>query len=67
MAAHQDLAIDGRSRGRSRDTCAAPWDKWVEGIIPTSLAFPVHPNANGMAAVGKQVAAALAGTELAGV
>jgi lysophospholipase L1-like esterase len=50
-----------------RDTCAAPWDKWVEGIIPTSLAFPVHPNANGMAAVGKQVAAALAGTELTGV
>ncbi|WP_439661531.1 SGNH/GDSL hydrolase family protein [Lentzea sp. HUAS TT2] len=50
-----------------RDTCAAPWDKWVEGIIPTSLAFPVHPNAKGMAAVGKQVAAALAGTELSGV
>jgi lysophospholipase L1-like esterase len=50
-----------------RDTCAAPWDKWVEGIIPTSLAFPVHPNAKGMAAVGKQVASALAGTELAGV
>ncbi|MFS8096358.1 SGNH/GDSL hydrolase family protein [Lentzea alba] len=47
-----------------RDTCAAPWTKWVEGIIPTSLAFPVHPNASGMAAVGKQVAAALAGTEL---
>lgn len=50
-----------------RDTCAAPWDKWVEGIIPTSPAFPVHPNAAGMAAVGKQVAAALAGTEFAGV
>ena len=50
-----------------RDTCAAPWDKWVEGIIPTSLAFPVHPNAKGMAAVGNQVAAALAGTELTGV
>lgn len=50
-----------------RDTCAAPWDKWVEGIIPTSPAFPVHPNAKGMAAVGKQVAAALAGTELTGV
>jgi lysophospholipase L1-like esterase len=50
-----------------RDTCAAPWDKWVEGIIPTSPAFPVHPNASGMAAVGKQVAAALAGTELASV
>lgn len=46
-----------------RDTCAAPWDKWVEGIIPTSLAFPVHPNAKGMAAVGDQVAKALAGTE----
>lgn len=50
-----------------RDVCAAPWTKWVEGIIPTSPAFPVHPNANGMAAVGKQVAAALAGTELTGV
>ncbi|WP_346129463.1 SGNH/GDSL hydrolase family protein [Lentzea roselyniae] len=50
-----------------RDVCAAPWDKWVEGLIPTRLAFPVHPNASGMAAVGKQVAAALAGTELAGV
>ncbi|KOV77072.1 SGNH/GDSL hydrolase family protein [Nocardia sp. NRRL S-836] len=50
-----------------RDTCAAPWDKWVEGIIPTSPAFPVHPNAKGMAAVGEQVAAVLAGTELATV
>lgn len=50
-----------------RDTCAAPWAKWVEGIIPTSPAFPVHPNASGMAAVGEQVAAALAGTEFAGV
>ncbi|SDF94133.1 Lysophospholipase L1 [Lentzea fradiae] len=50
-----------------RDTCAAPWDKWVEGIIPTSLAFPVHPNAKGMAAVGNQVAAALAGTASAKV
>jgi len=50
-----------------RDTCAAPWDKWVEGIIPTSPAFPVHPNVNGMAAVGEQVAAALAGTDSTGV
>jgi lysophospholipase L1-like esterase len=54
-----------------RDVCAAPWVKWVEGLIPTRLAFPVHPNASGMAAVGEQVAAALssglAGTELAGV
>ncbi|GAB2855810.1 SGNH/GDSL hydrolase family protein [Lentzea nigeriaca] len=50
-----------------RDVCAAPWDKWVEGLIPTRPAFPVHPNASGMAAVGKQVVAALAGTGLAGV
>ncbi|MFD5826741.1 SGNH/GDSL hydrolase family protein [Lentzea sp. NPDC060358] len=49
-----------------RDTCAAPWDKWVEGIIPTSPAFPVHPNVKGMAAVGNQVAAALA-TASAGI
>ena len=42
-----------------RDVCAAPWKKWVEGIIPTSPAFPVHPNAAGMKAVGNQVADAL--------
>lgn len=42
-----------------RDVCALPWKKYVEGIIPTSPAFPVHPNAAGMAAVGNQVAGTL--------
>ena len=41
------------------DVCQAPWDKWVEGIIPTSIAAPVHPNAAGQAYVGGLVADAI--------
>jgi lysophospholipase L1-like esterase len=41
------------------DVCQAPWDKWVEGIIPTSIAAPVHPNAAGQAYVGGLVADAV--------
>ncbi len=31
------------------DICQAPGTKWVEGLVPTSPAAPVHPNAAGMA------------------
>jgi lysophospholipase L1-like esterase len=41
------------------DVCQPPSRKWVEGILPTSLAFPVHPNAAGMAAVAGMVEAAV--------
>lgn len=41
------------------DVCQAPWDKWVEGIFPTSLAAPMHPNAAGQAYVGGLVADAV--------
>lgn len=30
------------------DVCKATGVKWVEGLVPTSLAAPVHPNALGM-------------------
>ena len=32
--------------------------KWVEGLIPTSLALPVHPNALGEQAMAREVVAA---------
>lgn len=41
------------------DVCQAPADKWVEGLLPTSLSVPVHPNATGQAHVADLVAAAL--------
>lgn len=37
------------------DLCEDPADKWVEGIIPTMPAAPVHPNAAGMRATASAV------------
>lgn len=45
------------------DTCAAPQDKYFEGIVPTSAAAPLHPNARGMAAFGEEVANAVSRSE----
>ncbi|HEY3686717.1 MAG TPA: SGNH/GDSL hydrolase family protein [Streptosporangiaceae bacterium] len=44
------------------DLCQAPADKWVEGIIPTMPAAPVHPNANGMRATAGAVEQAVSST-----
>ncbi|MBP2474255.1 lysophospholipase L1-like esterase [Crossiella equi] len=40
------------------DTCAAPKDRYLEGLLPTTIAAPLHPNAQGMAAFGAAVATA---------
>jgi lysophospholipase L1-like esterase len=37
------------------DMCQAPGVKWIEGLIPTAPAAPVHPNADGMKAMGEAV------------
>ncbi|MDQ3578279.1 MAG: SGNH/GDSL hydrolase family protein [Actinomycetota bacterium] len=41
------------------DVCQLPWNKWVEGLVPTSLSVPVHPNARGQAHVAELIASAL--------
>jgi hypothetical protein len=41
------------------DVCKPESAKWVEGIVPTAPAFPVHPNAAGMTAVAGLLRAAL--------
>ena len=41
------------------DVCQLPHLKWVEGLIPTSLSVPVHPNARGQAHVAAITAAAV--------
>lgn len=40
------------------DICAAPADRYLEGLIPTTIAAPLHPNAAGMQAFGTAVAKA---------
>jgi len=37
------------------DACQHPGTKWVEGLIPTSLAVPFHPNALGEQAMAREV------------
>lgn len=51
--------VDTYTPSIGHDSCQLPGTKWVEGYIPTAPAFPVHPNAEGMAAVAKLVQAAL--------
>lgn len=41
------------------DICAEPADRYLEGLIPTTIAAPLHPNAAGMKAFGTTVASAV--------
>ncbi|ANY09103.1 SGNH/GDSL hydrolase family protein [Pseudonocardia sp. HH130630-07] len=41
------------------DICQLPGVKWVEGLVPTSPAAPVHPNAQGMRAMAAATGAVL--------
>lgn len=51
------LYVDTYTSSIGHDVCSG--DKWVEGLIPTSPAAPVHPNADGMAHTGAVVRAAI--------
>jgi lysophospholipase L1-like esterase len=52
--------VDAYQGGNGHDMCAAPTVKWVEGVVPTNLAAPIHPNAVGMSVVADRAAATLA-------
>lgn len=41
------------------DACQRAGTKWVEGLIPTSAALPMHPNAVGEQAMAHEIEAAL--------
>jgi lysophospholipase L1-like esterase len=51
--------VDTWSSSIGHDACKAPGVAWVNGIIPTSAAFPLHPNEMGEANMARQVEAAL--------
>ncbi|MGP4016622.1 SGNH/GDSL hydrolase family protein [Saccharopolyspora sp. 5N708] len=58
-AAHGAKFVDLGPVSEGHDVCAAPAEKYFEGVIPTSVAAPMHPNANGMRAFGDAVAEAV--------
>jgi lysophospholipase L1-like esterase len=51
--------VDTYTSSVGHDVCRLPGRKWVEGMIPTSPASPVHPNALGMANTARQVVTVL--------
>lgn len=58
-AAHGAEFVDIGAVSRGHDVCAAPRDKYLEGVLPTSVAAPLHPNGRGMAAFGAAIADAV--------
>lgn len=59
-AAHGAGYIDTYTGTVGHDICQSASVKWYESWFPTgAVAMPAHPNADGMAAVGAIVAAAI--------
>ncbi|MEV0523212.1 SGNH/GDSL hydrolase family protein [Streptomyces sp. NPDC050439] len=58
--AHGATYVDTAAVSAGHDTCAAPSERYIEGLVPTSVAAPLHPNARGMAAFGEAIAKAAA-------
>jgi lysophospholipase L1-like esterase len=57
-AAGNATFVDTYAGSIGHDFCQRPGVKWVEGLVPTSPAAPVHPNALGEEAMARQVLAA---------
>ncbi|MFC8129977.1 SGNH/GDSL hydrolase family protein [Streptomyces sp. NPDC057302] len=57
---HHATYVDTAAVSAGHDTCAKPAERYIEGLVPTSVAAPLHPNARGMAAFGTAVAQAAA-------
>jgi GDSL-like Lipase/Acylhydrolase family len=52
--------VDTWNSSIGHDACKPPGVAWVNGIVPTSAAFPLHPNQLGEANMARQVLATLA-------
>jgi lysophospholipase L1-like esterase len=60
-AANGATYVDTYTATIGHDACQRPGVKWVEGLVPTSRAYPFHPNQLGQQAMASQVLAALGG------
>jgi lysophospholipase L1-like esterase len=58
-AGHGATFVNTYTGSIGHDACQRRGVKWVEGLIPTSLAVPFHPNALGEQAMARQVLAVL--------
>ncbi|MEV5746312.1 SGNH/GDSL hydrolase family protein [Actinoallomurus sp. NPDC052308] len=56
--------VDAYRTAQRHDMCST--DRWVEGILITNPAAPVHPNAKGMQAVADRVLAVLGASRVTG-
>jgi lysophospholipase L1-like esterase len=52
--------VDTYTPSIGHDACQLPGTKWIEGLVPTAPAAPVHPNALGMKEIGGMVVDVLA-------
>jgi lysophospholipase L1-like esterase len=57
-AANAATYVNTFSSSIGHDTCAGS-NAWVNGLLPTSAAYPLHPNAAGESNMARQVEAAL--------
>lgn len=57
--AHGGTYVDLAGVSVGHDVCAPPSERYLEGLLPTSAAAPLHPNARGMAAFGEALAEAV--------
>jgi hypothetical protein len=49
--------VDTWTSSIGHDACKPPGVAWVNGIVPTSVAFPLHPNQLGETNMANQVLA----------
>jgi len=52
---HDARYVDVYTRTLGHDVCEPPGTRWFEGIVLTSPAFPLHPNAQGEASMAVSV------------
>jgi lysophospholipase L1-like esterase len=60
-ASNNATFVDTFTSSIGHDACQPPTIAWVNGIIPTSPGFPLHPNQAGEQNMANQVIAALGG------
>jgi hypothetical protein len=58
-AANGATFVDTYTPTIGHDACQSPQVKYIEGLIPASLAYPFHPNLRGERVMAHQVVAAL--------
>jgi lysophospholipase L1-like esterase len=57
--ANSTTFVDTFASSIGHDACQAPGTAWVNGIVPTSVAYPLHPNQAGEQNMANQVLKAL--------